>query len=582
MPGISGFNRYEINGLISTDKPVFENLERICNNAGAWLSYDAYTGLWSVIINQPGTSVRSFDDSNIIGSLRVNGTSLTDLYNSVEVQFPQRELNDQPDFIRIEIPAGDRNANEPDNTLNITLDLINEQTQAEVLGLMELKQSRVDKVITFTSDYTALSLTAGDLIDVTNTQYGFANKMFRVINLQEEEDDSGQITCNISALEYDADVYNYDTVDRYTRTTADGIVTKGAIGTPNTPQITKFEKDARPHILVEAIVPTGIVEGMEFWVSADNSTFVLAGTEYPTGGGVWTSGQTSRFDYDWAAGGNVYTKVRGMNSTTVGPYSTTASAVYTPVQTTDALDPNTDVVDANGNSLLTTLALTALLASLNGLLAGNSTAAGSMFDKIFDLFDQDTGRDIRDGTISTFTDARTIGNTQSQLNTMAGNLAVVYDGSTSYPAYNAYQIENFPIISSANLTTGGSLLTIEITTPLVEAFYWSRDAGAAAVENSIYAQPAMELEVFRGNNLGSATSLATSTIDWNTNRNIFNFDDPTPGIYWVVGKLIPTYDLSMNWPRSESIGGANVYFQQIIFTDFTVESPYSASFKLFF
>jgi hypothetical protein len=214
------------------------------------------------------------------------------------------------------------------------------------------------------------------------------------VSLNEQEDDSGQITIEISALEYDPDVYDYTTVDRYTRTTADGIITKGSINTPATPQITKFEKDARPRVLIESVVPAGIVEGVEFWTSSDNSTFILAGTEYPTGGGAWATGTTATFDYDWADGGNVYAKVRGVNSTTTSQYSNTASVVYTPVQTTNAIAPTTDVVGSGGDSLLGTLSASALIALIKGLMEDNASGANTLFGQTFNVFDQQTGLDL--------------------------------------------------------------------------------------------------------------------------------------------------------------------------------------------
>jgi hypothetical protein len=67
-------NRYRINGLLDTAVPVLENIEKICNAAGSWLSYDTHEGRWGVVINQTGNSVASFNDSNIIGNISVSGT----------------------------------------------------------------------------------------------------------------------------------------------------------------------------------------------------------------------------------------------------------------------------------------------------------------------------------------------------------------------------------------------------------------------------------------------------------------------------------------------------------------------------
>jgi len=44
--------QFNINGVIDTTSPVFQNMERIANNSGAWITYDVHNGAWSVVINQ--------------------------------------------------------------------------------------------------------------------------------------------------------------------------------------------------------------------------------------------------------------------------------------------------------------------------------------------------------------------------------------------------------------------------------------------------------------------------------------------------------------------------------------------------
>lgn len=95
-------NQYTINGVISTDDTVLQNMEKLCASAGCWLTYDIHAGLWSVIINQAGNSVSSFDDSNIIGPLNVQSTGLTELYNGVKVSYPRSDINDKIDFVQVD------------------------------------------------------------------------------------------------------------------------------------------------------------------------------------------------------------------------------------------------------------------------------------------------------------------------------------------------------------------------------------------------------------------------------------------------------------------------------------------------
>ena len=199
-------NPLMINGVISTNKTALQNLNTLTSSAGAFLTYDISQGKWAVIINTIGSSVKSYNDSNIIGSINVTETGVSELYNSVSLEFPHRSLRDQTDFVELTIPLEDRFPNEVDNILNIQVECINDPIQAQYIAGIELKQSRLNKIITFTTDYTSLGLKAGDLIDVTTAMYGYTNKLFRVTKLEEIDEDI--IGLAITAQEYSESIYD--------------------------------------------------------------------------------------------------------------------------------------------------------------------------------------------------------------------------------------------------------------------------------------------------------------------------------------------------------------------------------------
>lgn len=224
MPSL--INAFRINGLIDTKSDVLSNINKIADAAAVWVTFDVNTGKWALIFNDVDTSILSFNDSNIIGSINISGTGLTEAYNKVSVEFPHKDLRDQTDYIDLSIPVGDRFNNEIDNTLNIKLDLVNDPVQAQYIAGIELKQSRLDRVIEFRTDYSGLGVKAGDLIDVTNSQYDFTNKVFRVTKTEEVDTDDGTIELSITALEYSADVYNTSGLIYEERTRVSGIDAK--------------------------------------------------------------------------------------------------------------------------------------------------------------------------------------------------------------------------------------------------------------------------------------------------------------------------------------------------------------------
>lgn len=416
MTTTTSISRYRINGVIDTGKSVMSNLENIANSAASWITYDITDGKWAVVINKAESSAHSFNDSNIVGPIKLSGSGLDELYNSVEVQFPMRDMSDDNDYIRIDIPSGDRKPNEPDHTLTLNYPLVTNPVQATLLGFLELKQSRVDYVIEFSTDYSKNDVLAGDVIDVTAETYGFTNKLFRVLQIQEIDSNAG-LEYKITALEYDATVYDTGTLEYYQRSNADGVITIGDIGKMATPTVTKTETDRKPSVLIESTIPdntdvnnqAGIIEGVEIWyyiipaselptwetVDDEARVYELHSTVKPFGE-VYAPGAAFAHSISDFDANNILIKLRAVNSVTQGPYSTRSGLVaYVPKQTTDNITNNTEVDTGSGN-ILTSLGASALIGFINSMMRDGSSGVGSMFEKIFDIFDTKEGFALND------------------------------------------------------------------------------------------------------------------------------------------------------------------------------------------
>ena len=431
---------YRINGIISTDKTVLQNLDILTGACATWMTYDTHDGQWAVVVNQTGTSRASFTDANILGAITISGSGIDRLYNSVRVEFPHIDLNDEKDYILDSIPYEAWFPNEIPNTLNMQFDCINNPVQAEYVGLIELKQGRLDQVVRFQSDFSQLGLKAGDLIDITNTVYGFTNKVFRILSIKESDTEAGAIILDITAQEYDDQVYSTTDLYRYVRNNSTGIATIGAIGVPGTPTVSKIELDSRPRVTISSTVPTGKVESLEFWYTTDtytydtNRVYTLLDTIKPSAGNTLTYGNTITVVNDALPSGNLYVKTRGVNGQTTGPFSTPAGFVYTPKQVTDTIGPDTTITDSSG-SIVTQLGALALMSAVNGLFSGN-TGSGSLFGKIFDVFKSNTGVDI-------LGNASSIASGASSLPSQTGNNGkyLKTNGTTTswaYPVANVY------------------------------------------------------------------------------------------------------------------------------------------------
>jgi len=161
------------------------------------------------------SSILAFSDDNIISGITLSSTRLDDLYNKLEVEFYDKYNKDQKAYARLNLPTNLKNPNEPDNQLRMSLDLCNNSVQAQLLGQLELRQSRDDLVIEFTSNHYGIQAQAGDVISVTNPIYGWAPKYFRVMRVKEQETEEGGLVAQIEALEYNGDVYTIESINEF-------------------------------------------------------------------------------------------------------------------------------------------------------------------------------------------------------------------------------------------------------------------------------------------------------------------------------------------------------------------------------
>lgn len=201
------------------------NINNIATNSQSWVTWDTTIAKWRIIPNAPTpTSTQfTFDDSTIIGGIGVTGTPLERMYNVAEITFNNDELRDDIDSLGIRLPEDQKYPNESENPVNLNYTLINNPVHAQILGSIELLQSRLDKVITFTTDYSSAGLTAGQVIQVNAFVYGYSNKLFRVTSVEEADGDDGGILFTITAVEYDDSVYSSQ-LQRDARTKATDII----------------------------------------------------------------------------------------------------------------------------------------------------------------------------------------------------------------------------------------------------------------------------------------------------------------------------------------------------------------------
>jgi hypothetical protein len=215
--GSSTIDRYQINGYLSTFKSCMDNVDSICRNSATFFTFDGKQGKFSAVPNRAYlaselTNAFVLNDDNIISKISITSTELYNTLNSITVTFADQNRKDQTNTVEIETPAGERNTGEPDNNFEYRAELVNNNIHARQLGNIDLNQSREGMVVNLVGDYSCLQIDAGDVVKLTNTDYGFSDKLFRVMKNKELFGEDGMITCELLLLEYDADAYVVATV----------------------------------------------------------------------------------------------------------------------------------------------------------------------------------------------------------------------------------------------------------------------------------------------------------------------------------------------------------------------------------
>jgi len=204
--------RYQINGYLSTFSSCMDNIDMICRNSSTYFTFDGKQGKFRAIPNREYLTselANAFilNDDNITSKISISSTELYQTLNKVTIEFADQNRKDQTNTTIVETPSGDRNTGEPDNNLDYRLELVNNNIHAQQLGNIDLNQSRKGMVVELSTDFSGLQIDAGDVVKLNNTDYGFSDRLFRVMKNTEVLGQDGMINCGLLLLEYDDSVY---------------------------------------------------------------------------------------------------------------------------------------------------------------------------------------------------------------------------------------------------------------------------------------------------------------------------------------------------------------------------------------
>lgn len=272
--GTATQKRYEFNGTLDTNIKIMQNLQNMADCCNALIKFNEILNVWGVIVQKPtNTIAMDLNDSNIVSAISITPIDLSNSFNIIECKFPDSSNQDSFSSASFDLSVINPSLlfpNEPVNKQSVNLYLVNNSVTAQYLANIMLKAAREDLQMNCDINYTGLQLEAGDIVTVTNTNYGWAAKEFRIGKVTEKFSDSGQVTATLNLMEFNGAVYSDMSVTQFTPVLNSGLGNPSIFGTVPAPTISNIlTASVNPAFSVNVTTSTaGITQYAEVWYSA--------------------------------------------------------------------------------------------------------------------------------------------------------------------------------------------------------------------------------------------------------------------------------------------------------------------------
>jgi len=303
IPNGGGFAtqpRFKFNGTLETNRTVMQNLQDMATCCDCLIKYNEITAKWGVIVQSPTyTAVMNINDSNMISAIQISPMDIAASYNVIECKFPDESNQDafaSATFDLAQIDPALLYPNEPVNKLSLSLPLTNNSVTAQYIANRFLKAGREDLQVEVSISFIGVELDAGDIVTVTNSNYGWVDKPFRINKIIQQFNDDGSIAIQLNMSEYNATVFDDVSVTEFQPTPNTGIGDPTFFGTvPAAVVVDVFPTALNPYFTVRVTTSTsGITQYAEVWYSAFanplQEQMYFAGTsEVQSNGTPWTT-----------------------------------------------------------------------------------------------------------------------------------------------------------------------------------------------------------------------------------------------------------------------------------------------------
>jgi len=285
----STMQRFRFDGVVDTSISVMDNLQAMASSCDCLIKFNEITGKWGVIVQSPTyTIAMALSDSNVISAINISPLDIAASYNIIECRFPESTAQDAFSVATLDLSVVDPALlfpNEPVNKVVVTLPLVNNSARAQLIANRLVKAGREDLQVTLTINYSGIQLEAGDIVTLTNANYGWVAKEFRVMKVTENFNADGTVTADLILTEFNASIYNDVSVTEFQPSPNSGINSPTYFGALYAPDVVAGAGAyaAVPFLTVTARASgRGFVQYAEIWYSAysnpTDTQIIFAGT----------------------------------------------------------------------------------------------------------------------------------------------------------------------------------------------------------------------------------------------------------------------------------------------------------------
>ena len=261
--------RYTTDGAINTFDERDLNVSDLVVCSQAIFSY--HLGKFQVISDTTGSSQMSFNDDNMYGDVTIVNDGFNSALNKMNISFSSYDQKYQDDQVFLNLATNQKSYNEPELVQDTRFKFINNNIMAQRAGNVIIKTSRDNLIVSFKTDTRALALQVTDVVSLTNSIYGFTNKLFKINSITETEmNDSGVSGYIITAQEYNASAYTEEALTEFQPAPNTNLANPRNFGAiTDLTAISNDTDSTTPFVQLRWTVPTGLTETFEIYVGSD-------------------------------------------------------------------------------------------------------------------------------------------------------------------------------------------------------------------------------------------------------------------------------------------------------------------------